>query len=348
MKVIQPWIKNALFVITALCLSTAVSRASGFDWENLQSDINGVAENVDSNLLNPWGMALAPSGNIWVADNHTGVATVYDQNGRPVPNSASPLVVMIPKSASNTEATGNPTGIVSNGTPFFKVTKNANSQPAKFIFVSEDGMISGWNPTLDNTNAIQAVDNGGNAVYKGVTLGVSNNHNYLYATNFHLGKVETFDENFVLQTSGFPFVDPGIPADYAPFGIRNFNGQIFVTFAKRNSSNPDDDQAGAGLGFISVFNTKGQFLRRLVSNGNLNAPWGLAWVNGTLWVGNFGDGHINVYNSVNGTFIGTPRDDRTPLAFDGLWDLLLTNHGLYFAAGIADEDHGLFGVIFND
>jgi uncharacterized protein (TIGR03118 family) len=340
------WIK-ALLVIAVLGLSASVSQA-GFDWKNLQSDINGVAEMTDPNVINPWGMAVSPAGNIWVANNHTGVATVYFPDGSPAPNSTTPLVVTIPKSASNSDPNSNPTGVVLNGTSFFKVTKGSNTLPAKFIFVNEDGVISGWNSTLDNTNAIQALDNGGTAVYKGVTIGAANNHNYLYATNFHAGKVETYDENFVLQTSGFPFVDPGIPADYAPFGIRNINGQIFVTFAKRNSTNPDDDQAGAGFGFISVFNQRGQLLRRLVSTGNLNAPWGLALVNGDLWVGNFGDGHINVYNPANGHFIGTPKDDARPLAFDGLWDLVVKGGGVYFTAGIAGEADGLFGVISTD
>jgi len=338
MKTVHTSIKTILLAGAVLSLTAAFARAN-FDWENLQSDINGVAENVDSNLLNPWGMAMAPSGNIWVADNHAGVASVYFQDGSPFPNSSKPLVVTIPN--------GDPTGVVYNGTPFFKITKGGPPQPARFIFVSEAGVISGFNSSVDNSNAVITKDNGANAVYKGVTLGVFNNHNFLYATNFHTGVVETYNENFALQ-SGFPFVDSGLPTDYAPFGIRNFNGLIYVTYAKRNTSNPDDDQAGAGLGFVSVFNTHGQFIKRLVSNGNLNAPWGLAWVNGTLWVGNFGDGRINVYNPNNGNFIGTPRDDGVPLRFDGLWDLLLTNNGLYFAAGIADEDHGLFGVIFSE
>ncbi len=208
-------------------------------------------------------------------------------------------------------------------------------------------MISGWNPNLNNTQAFQAVDNGASgAVYKGATVGVANSQNYLYVTNFHSGHVETYNGSFVLQ-AGFPFADPNIPAGYAPFGIRHLNGRIFVTYAKRNPSNPNDDLAGAGFGFVDVFNTNGQLLRRLVSDGRLNAPWGLEIVNGQLWVGNFGDGKINVYDPSTGSFAGTPRDVfGIPLDFDGLWGLLLANGGLYFTAGIADEDHGMFGVIF--
>ena len=339
--------KTALLTAATLCVSAGFARAS-FDWENLEGDIPGVAEITDSNVINPWGIALSPSGTIFVADNGAGVATAYFQNGTPAPNFSNPLVITIPSSATNSDG-ANPTGTVWNTTSVFKVSNGTNSLPAKLIFVSEDGMISGWNPNLNNTQAFQAVDNGASgAVYKGATVGVANSQNYLYVTNFHSGHVETYNGSFVLQ-AGFPFTDPNLPAGYAPFGIRNFGGPIFVTYAKINPSNPGDDLAGPGLGFVDVYNTKGQFLRRLVSQGRLNAPWGLEIVNGQLWVGNFGDGRINVYSPSTGSFAGTPRDVfGIPLDFDGLWGLLLTNGGLYFNAGIADEDHGMFGVIFSN
>ncbi|HXP35518.1 MAG TPA: TIGR03118 family protein [Chthoniobacterales bacterium] len=344
-------VRTALFTAAALFVSTTFALANSFDWENLQSDIAGVAEQVDPNVVNPWGMALAPSGNIWVADNHTGVSTVYKQDGTPAPNAANPLVVTIPPSATNPPNTpGSPTGIVFNGTSFFKVTKGTSSQPAKFIFVSEDGMISGWNPTLDSTNALPAKDNGASgAVYKGATLGVANGHNFLYVANFHAGTVETYNESFQLQSAAsFPFFDPTLPTGYAPFGIRNLKGKIYVTYAKQKPPDNHDDQSGPGNGYVSVFNTSGGFIKRLISQGNLNSPWGLEIVNGALWVGNFGDGRINVYNLNNGNFVGTPRDVfGNPLDFNGLWGLLLADGGLYFSAGIADEAHGLWGVIFS-
>jgi uncharacterized protein (TIGR03118 family) len=339
--------RTVLLVAATLIMSTAIARA--FDWENLEGDIPGVAEIADSNVINPWGLALAPSGTIFVADNGAGVATAYFQDGTPAPGFNNPLVITIPASSTNPNG-ANPTGVVANNTSFFKVSNGTNSLPAKMIFVSEDGMISGWNPNLNNTQAFQAVDSGASgAVYKGATLGAANSQNYLYVTNFHSGHVETYNGSFVLQ-AGFPFADPNIPVGYAPFGIRNLNGQIFVTFAKINPSSPNDDLAGAGFGFVDVFNTKGQLLRRLVSNGRLNAPWGLEIVNGQLWVGNFGDGRINVYDPNNGNFQGTPKDVfGNPLDFDGLWGLLLSGNGeVFFNAGIADEDHGMFGVIFSN
>jgi uncharacterized protein (TIGR03118 family) len=345
MKITSFYIKTALLVFAVATLSTKVF-GDTYSWTNFQSDIAGVAQHVDDKLVNPWGMAASANGTIWVSDNGTGVSTLYRQDG-----TAVPLVVTIPTAARNREG-GNPTGIVSNNTPFFQVTKNGNSAPARFIFVSEDGSISGWNPSLDQTNAIIAVDNGRNrgrnsAIYKGATLGVANGHNFLYVTDFHTSRVETYDENFHQVNPG-GFKDPNLPAGYGPFGIRNINGEIFVTYAKQDHQR-EDDVAGSGFGFVNVFDTTGNLLRHLVSNGNLNAPWGLALVEAELWVGNFGDGLINVYDPNTGNFIETlMRADGTPLQFDGLWDMLPLGDGVFFTAGIADEEHGLFGIITED
>ena len=347
MRAIRILITNVLLVFAAASFSVATARGDTYSWTNFQSDIAGVATHVDPNLVNPWGMAVSSGGTIWVSDNGTGVSTLYRQDG-----TAVPLVVTIPTAARNKEG-GNPTGVVFNGTPFFKVTKNGNSAPAFFIFVSEDGSISGWNPTLNQTHAIIAVDNGTNkgskrAIYKGATLGVATGHNFLYATNFHTSRVETYDENFH-QVNPTGFVDATLPAGYAPFGIRNINGQIVVTYALQDAKK-EDDVAGPGNGYVNVFDTSGNFIRRLVSRGHLNAPWGLALVEGDeLWIGNFGDGRINNYNPTTGAFLETlVRADGTPLEFDGLWDLLPLGDGVYFTAGIADEEHGLFGLITED
>jgi uncharacterized protein (TIGR03118 family) len=347
MKTTHPCTKIVLLLLGAAMFAVASARADTYSLTNFQSDIPGVAQHTDPNLVNPWGMSVSAGGTIWVSDNGTGVATLYHQDG-----TAVDLVVTIPTAARN-RGVGNPTGQVFNDTDFFQVTKNGVSAPARFIFVSEDGSISGWNPTVDGTHAIVAVDNGTNrgvnrAIYKGATLGVADGHNFLYATDFHTGKVHTFDENFH-QVNPNGFVDPNLPAGYAPFGIRNFNGEIFVTYAKQDHKREDDVHC-AGCGFVNVFDTSGTFLRRLISGGNLNAPWGLALVEGDeLWVGNFGDGLINNYDPVSGNFIETlMRADGTLLQIDGLWDLLVLGDGVYFTAGIADEEHGLFGLITED
>ena len=346
MKTIRSRIITTLLILAASLFITGGARADSYSWTNFQSDIPGVAAHTDSNLVNPWGMTASSGGTIWVSDNGAGVSTLYHQDG-----TAVSLVVTIPTSARNKDG-GNPTGVVVNSTSFFKVTKNGNSQPARFIFASEDGSISGWNPNVDGTNAIIAVDNGTNngtnsAVYKGATLGVANGHNFLYVTNFHTGHVETYSETFQ-QVNPNGFGDPNLPSGYAPFGIQNLNGQIYVTYALQDKAKHDDVH-GPGNGFVDVFDTSGNLIRRLVSNGNLNSPWGLAIVDGKLWVGNFGDGHINNYDPNNGAFLGTvSRADGSPLAFDGLWALLPLGNGIYFTAGIADEGHGLFGLITED
>jgi uncharacterized protein (TIGR03118 family) len=336
------YIKIGLLSLAAAMFTATSAFADTYSWTNFQSDIAGVAQHTDSNLVNPWGMSVSTNGVIWVSNNGTGTSTLYNQDG-----TAVPLVVQIPHSASNTDG-ANPTGQVFNDTGFFQVRKNGTSASALFIFVGEDGSISGWNSTLDETHAIGAVDNGNRgAVYKGVTLGVANGNNYLFVTNFYTGKVETYDQNFT-RVNPDGFVDPNRVSGYAPFGIRNFNGEIFVTYAKQDQMRHDDVPC-AGCGFVNVFDTSGNFLRRLTQRGNLNAPWGLTEFDGELWVGNFGDGKINVYDPTTGAFIETlMRADGTPLQFDGLWDLLPLGTGVYFTAGIADEGHGLFGLITED
>src|SRR5215468_9410077 len=165
MRILATFIKTALIAFTILFNATAISRADTYSWQNLQSDIAGVAEHVDPNLVNPWGMTVSPNGTIWVSDNGTSVSTLYRQDG-----SAVSLVVTIPGKEKNKP--GAPTGTIFNPTSFFKVTKGGNSQPARFLFVGEDGGISGWNPMVDPTNAIIAIKPKGDTVYKGVTLGV--------------------------------------------------------------------------------------------------------------------------------------------------------------------------------
>jgi uncharacterized protein (TIGR03118 family) len=339
MTAIRVLVRKVLLIAATTTFITTLADADTYSWQNFQSDLAGVAAHTDPNLANPWGMAVSSGGTIWVSDNATGVSTLYRQDG-----TANPLVVTIPGDGKNP---GTPTGVVTNPTAFFKVSKNGNSQPSRFIFVNEDGTISGWNPTLDQTNAIVAVKGKGDAVYKGVTMGMAGGHNFLFATSFKKGTVDTYDENFNL-VKGKNFNDPNLPAHFAPFGIRNFNGQIYVTYAKQGPGGRDDE-AGPGNGFVDVFDTNGNLVRRLVSNGNLNSPWGLAIVNGELWVGNFGDGKINNYDPTTGAFLETlMRADGTPLQFDRLWDLLPLSPGVFFTAGIADEEHGLFGLITED
>ena len=331
--------------------SFAAAQNSGFEATNLVSDIQGIAERVDSNLVNPWGIVASPSNTIWIADNGTGVSTLYSPSGAKFPP-GNPLVVTIPASALSTEA-GNPTGIVFNSTGGFVITENNLSGPSFFIFVNEDGAISGWNPQVALDHAVRVLDHGRReAIYKGAALGMTNGGARLYATNFHDGTVEVYDPNFARIHGANKFVDPTLPSGFAPFGIANIDGSIYVTYAKQDAD-AEDDVPGPGHGFVNVFDTQGNFIKRLISRTELNSPWGLALApnnfgafGGALLVGNFGNGRINAFDLNTGAFLGRlSQRDGQPLGFDGLWGLFFIDKRLYFTAGIADEAHGLFGVI---
>jgi uncharacterized protein (TIGR03118 family) len=334
--------------------------STGFLKTNLVSDTPGLALVTDPNLVNPWGLALNPSNGVfWVADNGTGVSTLYDGNGQPAP-AGSPLVVTIPPpNGSPAGTTAAPTGIVFSNGPGFSVSKSGKTGPAFFVFATEDGTISGWNPTVDPTNAILVVDNSATSVYKGLALGTNSTGTFLFASNFRTGKVDVFDQNFAPATLTGSFTDPNIPAGFAPFNIKNLGGKLFVTYAKQNAAK-HDDVAGVGNGFVDVYDTNGMLLQRLASGGLLNSPWGetiapaqFGDFSNDLLVGNFGDGHVNAFDPTTGAFRGQLKDNTgNTLTINGLWALTFGNgtgaadaNTLYFAAGINDEQDGLFGKL---
>jgi uncharacterized protein (TIGR03118 family) len=314
---------------------------------NLVSDVPGIARRTDPNVVNPWGIAVGSSGTIWVANNGTGTSTLYDSKGVP-----QPLVVAIPASATNNEG-ANPTGIVVNSGSGFVVSEGGVSGPSVFIFVSEDGSISGWSPTVASDHAIIAVDDGEEgSVYKGAALGESSSGLRLFVTNFRTGEVNIYDDTFAEIEDDEAFVDPDVPPGYSPFGIENINGLIYVTYAKRDADG-EDDVPGPGHGYLAVFDADGALVNHLVSRGELNSPWGLALApngfgrfRGALLVGNFGDGLIHGYDPTTGAFLGTvKKPDQTPLQLDELWALHAIGPDVFFTAGIVEEEHGLIGVI---
>ena len=328
-------------------LAIATPAAAQYAQENLVSDITGLAKFTDKNLLNPWGLVNPPGGPLWVSDNNAGVSTLYNGDG-----TALPLVVTIPPPKGST-AKGTPTGVVWNGTQGFVLSGNF---PSLFIFDSEDGTISGWNFNIDLHNAIRMVDNSSSgAVYKGLALGSNVSGTFLYATNFNSGVVEMYDSTFKLVGS---FTDDDVPHGFAPFGIRNIKGNLYVTFALQNGPK-HDDVPGPGNGFVDVFDTNGNLIHRFASRAELNSPWGLALVpadfgkfSNQLLVGNTGDGTINAFDPESGEFEGKLRDEGKPISNDRLWALWfgdgVTNgapNQLFFTAGINAEADGLFGVI---
>jgi uncharacterized protein (TIGR03118 family) len=316
--------------------------ANVYKKRNLVSDIDGVARITDANLVNPWGLAFGPATPAWVADNGTDVSTLYSGGVRKSIPVTLPLVVGIPGGA--------PTGVVFNATPGFKV----NGAAAHFIFDSEAGTITAWNA---GTQAVTEATTPG-AIYKGLAIASKGSATMLYAANFHAGTIDVFNDSFAPVTVPGGFADPNLPAGFAPFNIQEIAGRLVVAYA-RQDADAEDEVAGAGLGFVDVFDTSGHLLRRLVSQGALNAPWGLAVAprhfgpfSGDLLVGNFGDGAINAYDPRTGAFRGTLKNkDGNQIKINGLWALRFGNgvigtpQTLLFTAGIGDEDHGLFGEI---
>ncbi len=279
-----------------------------------------------------------------------------------------PPIVTIPLPGGGTGAA--PTGNVFNSTSDFVVTEGSTSGPSQFIFATEDGTISGWNPNVDMTHAIIAVDRSKvhqgkfvGAVYKGLAMGQNSSGNFLFATDFRFGTFEQFDAHFNLVAS---FTDSMLASDcplhgqcFAPFGIQNIGGNLFVTVALQNAAH-HDDVSGAGNGFVDVFDTSGNLLRRFASNGSLNSPWGLALApakfgtfSNDILVGNFGDGRINAFNADTGAFLGQLQGSNgQPITINGLWGVAFRNGGmagdtntLFFASGLNNEADGLFGSV---
>jgi len=362
-----------LLAIAVVVVQAAPAQAGNFRGSfrqtNLVSDLPGLAQHQDTDLKNPWGLSSSPTSPIWVSDNNAAVATLYNGAGTKL---ALTVHIPAPGDPPGGPFTGTPTGTVFNPTNDFKVTNGTTTARSLFLFATEDGTVLGWNPGVGGTNATIAIDNSTKvdsagdvgAVYKGLTNGSVGSTNYLYAANFRFATVDVFAGNFT-QVNSQPawagaFADGSIPAGFAPFGIQNIGGLIYVTYAMQDSFKHDDVK-GPGNGFVDVYTTTGALVRRLASRGTLNSPWGLAQAPATfgnfhdaILVGNFGDGLISGF-TVDGTFRGQLKSEtNAPIQNDGLWGLRFGNGGsggdvntLFFAAGIFDEAHGLFGTIQN-
>ena len=331
-----------------------------FTQTNLVSDVPGMANATDSNLVNPWGLTLGLNSGIWIGENGSGLAASFDGSGQPLATTSggSSTSVTIPAPGGGTSA---PTGVATNATSGFVVSAGGDSGPSTELFATEDGTIAGWNSSVAPANAVIAVDNSASgAVYKGLALGFNATGAYLYATNFHAGTVDVFDSNFQPVHIPGAFTDSGIPSGYAPFGISAINGDLYVTYAVQDAAK-HDDVAGAGHGFIDVFDTEGHLLKRFTSQGELNSPWGMAWApfqgfgdfNNALFVGNFGDGSVNAFDFDSGEFLGEVSDaSGTPIKIPGVWGLdfgfgvaATSPNTLFFTAGINNEQDGLFGTL---
>lgn len=329
---------------------------------SLVSDLAGVADHQDPKLVNPWGNGFG-STPFWTGNNGSGTSTLYDGYG-----TASTTVVSIP-AAGGANSGGPVTGVIFNA--FSSNTAVFNVQPGKpaaFLFCSEDGVISGWNSSADASHALVLVDNSrAGAIYKGCALGGTASAPLLFAANFSTGTIEVFDGKLApVQNAKSAFVNPLVPAGFAPFNVEVLNGSVLVAWAKQDAQK-HDDVAGAGNGYVAMFDTSGNLITSLVAQGPLNSPWGMAIApstfgpfGGALLVGNFGDGKINAFSLPGGRALGALNDARgNPIALPGLWSLNFGSGArnedagtLYFTAGIGGgpnndpvESHGLLGSI---
>lgn len=347
-------IRISLATLTAMAVVAVPSFASDgppqhYQQTNLVSDLPGVAAHTDPHLVNAWGLSHSATSPWWVADNGTGLSTIYNGSGTP-----ASLVVTIPNVPGATDPSA-PTGTVFNGvaTDFLV----APGKPAHFLFATENGTIAGWN---SGSTAVLLVNNGGNAVYKGLAIASMNGAQFLYASNFMTGSVDVFDGTLHPVTlAADAFHDPRVPSDYAPFGIQAIGGSIYVTFAQKQPGSLDEAH-GPGKGFVAVFAPDGTFQKRLRWGAWFNAPWGIAMapsnfggLGNRILVGQFGSGKIAAFDAEDGEFKGMMRTATgQTLMIDGLWALGFGNganagptNTLFFTAGPDDEAHGLLGTI---
>lgn len=381
---------SAAFALAAIAVP-GVASAQHYTQKNLVSDIPGLAAVTDLNLRNAWGLTRSPDGSPWwIGNNNSGTSTIYDGNGNPQNffvgldphpdsngnniNSKFDNFVMVPPPAFLPGTQSAPTGVVFNGSSDFQVGASA---PAIFIFATEDGTISGWNPGVDPINPILKVDNSdkgssNSAVYKGMTSAEVKGKRFLYVTNFRSGKVEVYDATFTRVAldndradddtfAEHAFDDESIPDGFAPFNVQNIGGSLFVTYAKQDKPR-HDPVLGDGGGFVDIFSPAGKLEGRLES-GHFNAPWGVVWTprdfgefSNTILVGNFRSGWIAAFNGFNKKFIGFMKNEKGSLVFiDGIWSLAFGNNGgagssdtLFFTAGPNGETDGLFGTLTPD
>jgi uncharacterized protein (TIGR03118 family) len=329
------------------------------------SDASVGAAQIDPNLINPWGLSESATSPFWISDNGSGLTSIYSVTAAGVTtNAIPPITIAVPPGQDPGSAS--PTGQVFNSFASAGAFTLQDGTPATFLFATEDGTISGWNPAA-GTQSIIAVDEANNpaagdealgmgAVYKGLAIGESDNGPVLFAANFRHGTVDTYDKNFNLINS---FTDPTVPQGFAPFNVQVLDNKLFVTFAQQDDTK-HDDVAGSGNGFVDEFDLNGNMLGRVASNGPLDSPWGLAIapqsfgrLSGDLLVGNFGDGTIDAFNLKTDDFVGKLSGaDGKPIVIGDLWALAPGNGGnggdpntIYFTAGVHDEAQGLFGSL---
>ena len=366
-KAIAATLATLFFTAAALSLPAAAQTAGTYTVTNLVSDGSVPATVTDAKFINPW--AMSTSGTWWVSTQGSGFNYVVQTT----PAIAGKVVV--PAFSNVSTAIGQPTGSVSTAAASGMLL--SNNTKASFLFSTLDGTISGWNNPLGapgaNRPAVALIainNNAAGAVYPGLAIINNAAGSFLVVPNFGTAnKIEVYDNTFKPATlSGGTFTDPNLPATYSPYGVHLIGSSVYVTYAVRSATAPFTPVGGLGNGIVSVFDTTGKFLNRVVTGGNLNIPWGVAIApasfgiySNDILIGNFGNGLINVYNPTTFAYLGQLADGTgKPLTYATLWELLPqgtpTGSGngsasggtpgtVYFTAGLANQAHGLLGGI---
>jgi uncharacterized protein (TIGR03118 family) len=338
----------SFLLATGLLTTLSTPGFSQYTVTNLVSNQRAIGANpADPALVNPWGITSLATSPFWVSDNGTGLSTLYNSAGQ-----KQGLVVTVPAVGVST-AMGTPTGVIGNTTGQFNITANKVTASPIFIFATQDGTIRGWNPKVDPTHAIIGADRSGiGANYTALTMATNEKgENFIYATdNSANQEIDMFDSNFNFVMS---FSDPNLPKKFAPYGIREINGKLWVTFTPLNKG-----QDGA----VDIFNTDGTIFKHDAVHGPLHSPWALAlappnfgkFSNAVLIGNNIKDGRINAFDPSSGSFLGTLTDaSGAPISIDQLWGLDFgkgagangATNELFFTAGPDNYANGLFGVI---
>jgi uncharacterized protein (TIGR03118 family) len=347
----------AAIAIGALYVGVIDAAAGPYVQTDLVSNLPGLATITDPDLVNPWGVAHSATSPFWVSNQGTNTSTLYavtDSTQISKVNINPPAGnVQIPTTTSGPQG---PTGQVNNtNTATFPVGNGGDNGSAHFIFSNLNGTISAWDT---GTTAHTQVTSPGET-YTG--LAINQAQNMLYAANdAGAGSVDVFNSTFAKVTTPGAFTDPSLPAGLVPFNVQDIGGTVYVTYAP--AGRPAQQHATPGQGVVAEFDESGHFIKNLITDSQLAAPWGITVApstfgefGGDLLVGNFSydDSVINAFDPVTGAFLGTiPIDNGPGNTAGGLWAIEFGVGGmngspdtLYFADGINGEAAGLFGAL---
>lgn len=353
-------LRNVAIFIFAVAVACLPAAAQSYKVTNIISDGSVPATTMDAGFINPWAISFSPTW--WISAQGTGTNYVVSSAG------TIAFKVNVPAASATT---GLPAGSVTVAGATGMILPNGTK--ASFLFSTLDGTISGWNGKLGTANSTAQIainNSAAGASYPGLAILTTGTSSYILAANFGTGNaIEVYDNTFKTTKLAGSFTDPNLPANYAPFSVHIFGTQVFVAYALRSTTTPYRTVGGSGNGIVNVFDTSGNFVARVVTGGNLNAPWGVAFApanfgifSNDLLIGNFGDGIINVYDPKTFSYLGQLMDaNGKSLTYASLWELLPGGTAVagtasvsggdtstvYFTAGLAGETHGLFGAITN-